>query len=284
MKVFVIRILANFFRFVPTFSLEFLAFSTAVALLIFHSKIYRKILNNHRFVYPEKSEKELQRISQRSLKTFVQNQLFSLKMMKKKSIARRFAVSGEGLDELKATLEHSAVILVVPHLSVNYLPVVSLAKAMQRQVIVPIRGTTHEEKVERKIYKYLSDDWVKMQLLGGAMEEIERVVANKGIVVLALDAVLPIKHKLEVNFFGSRFAMSSGALWLAEKFSLPVFSVCSILHKQKMRVQVERLDWQPPHNPQQKMSQIAGRLESYIRSNPGFWNLDDDLFALATSS
>lgn len=275
--------LANVFRFVPTIFLDHLAFLFATLLLLINHRLYKRLLNNHRFIYPEKSENKLKKLSKISLKSFIQNQLYSLKMMKRKGIISRFAVSGKGVEELRSALNDSAVILVVPHLSVNYLPVLALEKSLKRQIIVPIRGTTHDQIIEKQIYQYLSTKQVKMQLLGGAMGEIEQIVKNKGIIILALDAILPIKYKLIVDFFSSRFAMSSGALWLADRFSLPIFSVCSILQKKQMKVVIEHIDLSSIDNNEEKLARIAKRLEGYIVNNPGSWNLDDDLFALATS-
>lgn len=251
-------------------------------LLVFYRPLYEMLLNNHRFIYPEKSEKELRKVAKQSLGNFIRNLLFSLKMMKRKKIAKRYPVYSNGLNEMRSALQKKAVILVVPHLSVNYLPIIVLANKLKRPIIVPIRGLTSDLKFEKKIYEYLSNESVEMCLLGGAMKKIQGVVAQKGIVILAMDAILPIKHNKKIDFFGSKFAMSSGALWLAEKYSLPIFSVFSILEPEKyLRVSVQPLRLAKKINSQKNLNLIAEQIEQAIKYNPGFWNLADDYFSLA---
>lgn len=134
---------------------------------------------------------------------------------------------------------------------------------------------------EGKTYQYLSDDLVSLPLLGGTMPKIEQCIEEKGMIILALDAILPIKHKQDVNFFGTKFKMTSGPLWLADQFALPIFSVYSVLEQQKqVRIRVEEFKLSKQTNLEKKLNQMAKRIESYIHKHPGSWNLADDFFAL----
>ncbi|MPM48386.1 hypothetical protein SDC9_95110 [bioreactor metagenome] len=281
MKIFFFRILVNLFQFFPTVLLDPLIVLLFPLLFLLEKKIYHTLWNNQRFIFPEKNESELRHLARKSFQNYHRNVLYSLKMMKKKRIASRYEIFSNGINRLEASLQKKAVILVVPHLSVNYLPVVALANRLKRPVVVPIRGTTYNRKMEEKIYQYLSDNSVKMCLLGGAMQEVQRVVKAKGVVILAMDAILPVKHNQEVDFFGSCFSMSSGALWLAEKFQLPIFSVYAILDTKKhLQVKVDPIRLEKDQAVQEKIEAISERVSTYIKANPGCWNLADDYFSL----
>ena len=284
MKLFIFKVLVNLFRFFPSILLELLAFFLTPIFRLFSPRDYRIFLQNASFIYPEKSNQELRKIARKNLRRSIDNVLFSLKVMKRKKLIDKFQIQSSGIYQLEEKMKNSAVILIVPHLGINFLPVLSLARKLNKKIVVPIRGTGREREIEEKTYQYLSDDLVSLPLLGGTMPKIEKCIADKGMIILALDAILPIKHKTDVDFFGAKFKMTSGPLWLADQFALPIFSVYSVLEQQKqVRIRVEEFKLSKTSNLEKRLNLMSKRIESYIHKHPGSWNLADDYFFLRTN-
>ena len=283
-KLFIFKVLVNLFRFFPSFLLEILAAFVTPIYRFLSPRDYKIFFQNASFIYPEKNSLELRKIARKSLRRSVDNVLFSLKVMKRRKLINKFQIQTSGIYQLEEKMKDSAVILIVPHLGINFLPVLALARKLHKKIVVPIRGTGREREIEEKTYQYLSDDLVSLPLLGGTMPKIEDCIQEKGMIILALDAILPINHKQDVDFFGSKFKMTSGPLWLADQFALPIFSVYSVLEQQKqIKIRVEEFKILKTTNLEKKLNLMSKRIEGYIHKHPGSWNLADDYFFLKTS-
>lgn len=77
-------------------------------------------------------------------------------------------------------------------------------------------------EIYKKLFKRININIVQ---LGGAMKEIDPVLANGGSVCLFLDAALPVKNRVNVKIFNNPVPFPTGALWLSKKYSKPIIPI-----------------------------------------------------------
>lgn len=76
--------------------------------------------------------------------------------------------------------------------------------------------------IYKKLFKKININIVQ---LGGAMKEIDPILANRGSICLFLDAALPVKNRVIVKIFNNFVPLSTGALWLSKKYLKPIIPI-----------------------------------------------------------
>ena len=140
----------------------------------------------------------------------------------------------------------------------------------QRKLVVPYKA-----KVFRFLSKKLKKEGVIVTPLGGAMSAIQPALSNGGSVLLYLDTNLPVKHKAKVTLFGRNVELTTGPLWLAKKYNLPIVPLYIGREGKKMTVDV----FQPIKYRGKKdslvMQEISFALENLILKNLKSWHVYD---------
>ena len=116
---------------------------------------------------------------------------------------------------------------------------------------------------------------VELVELGGAMQNIDPILSQGGTTILFLDADLPANHVEEVNLFGRKKLLTTGPLWLAKKYKLPIVPIC--VRKDKGSVHVKVFEPIKYKNKNQKvvMDEIALSMEKMINLTLDQWQVYD---------
>ncbi len=240
---------------------------------------YDILFKNYSVVFEKSEEHELKKYVQRGFQSHILNIILSAKYMftKQSKIKFKNEIIGPGKSLLKKHID-KPIIFVVPHLDIHFLNAKIIAKKVDRPILIPLRGSMVQQNIEKLIYKELSIENLHFTRLGGAMPEVEELLKNKGVLIMPLDAVLPLKYKRTVNFFGYKFDVSTGPFWLAQKYNVPIYSGYGIFDDKKMKIDLYIDNEIEVRNEEQTLNEIIKRFERYITSNPGSWNHTDDFF------
>lgn len=258
---------------------EFLTFLHVV----FPNKSYPQFVINNSVIYPKKTEEEVRELSKQNMFTALASLLFSLKFSSKKfrdDLDLNLEITGK--ENLKKIKKGQGMICVAPHLGLNTLTVKFFAETVNRECLIIMRQNWGSEKLETFVRKHYGSDKVKIVKLGGSMPKVEKTLKTGGVVLLAVDAVLPIKYKQTVDFFGRKFDLSTGPAWLAEKFDVPLITAYGTFEKDTQTIGIHidsPLD--VGKTTGETTQKLAKRLEKYIFDNPGQWFQSDDYFGIS---
>lgn len=116
---------------------------------------------------------------------------------------------------------------------------------------------------------------IELVALGGAMKIIEPVLSSGGSAMLFLDSALPVKHVEKVTIFGKKRVLTTGPLWLAKKYNLPIVPICTRKDKNTIRVNVFKPIEYLGESQKDVMDNITLVMENMINLTLDQWQVYD---------
>jgi lauroyl/myristoyl acyltransferase len=258
---------------------------------IIPNKVYRQFIINNSIVYPHKSHQELKELSKENVFVGISGLIFALKFASNKFRENHDLKSQvRGLDNIKDIPKNKGFVCVTPHLGLITVAAKVIQPALDRNLLIIMRQDWHDTKLENYIRNQFGNNKIKIVKLGGAMPIITETVKSGGVVVLAVDAILPIEHKQKVDFFGHKFDLSTGPAWLAQKLNVPIITGYNTFDKNSLSTEIfidkpmnANADKTSTKYVENTTNMLAKRLEKYIFDHPGQWYQSDDYFGTTIS-
>lgn len=124
----------------------------------------------------------------------------------------------------------------------------------------------------RKMFPKIGIQIIK---LAGAMKEIDPILSLGGSTCLFLDAVLPVKHFMSVNIFNKKVPISTGPLYLAKRYNMPIIPIYTVQKKKTVILKVLNPIKYKNKSDKESMGLIGKTLEKMVLDSLSQWQVVD---------
>lgn len=209
-----------------------------------------------------------------SLVSFFQHRFDTFKLLITGSFD--YDVSFDGKEILDEVFSKTGAIFISIHSGPYTLAVKTFHDnfSSKRKIAVPFKHN-YRVSVFKYFKKKLAPYGVELVALGGAMQKIDPILSQGGSTILFLDADLPANHVEEVNLFGRKKLLTTGPLWLARKYRLPIVPICVRKDKDSVHVKVFEPIKYKNKNQKEVMDEIAFSIEKMINLTLDQWQVYD---------
>lgn len=273
-----LKLISWLLKFIPSkWLIDFAKYNNWFFRRIF-PRTYQLFLKNTQVVYAQESFTKQTQIARECFNTHIWDLLLSIKYFNAQVDEMDLEVKYHDVDQFKKKIKPDrGLILVTPHLDFRILGPKFLQNVIDKPLIAPFYGIDliSKEMFGKILPEIFSDNFQYVFLGDHAGSKIEAVLKQQGVVVLAIDSVVPAKYKRPVKFFGHDFEIATGPLWLAEKYDLEIIFIYGIMSgKTNYDIYWEELG--KLKNNDQDLNRLVRGLEIIIKKFPGHWDLPHD--------
>ena len=133
----------------------------------------------------------------------------------------------------------------------------------------------HKARFFGHLKRKFSSMGIEVVRLGGAMKEIDKVLKNKGSVLLYIDTEMPEKYSQEVDMFGKSIHLSTSPLWISKKYGIPIVPMFVKKEGNYLKLVVYESIQHKNLTKVQAMQKIANTIEMMILDSLKVWNMYD---------
>lgn len=251
-------------------------------LKLLDRKNYQIFYRNQQAINPKSSHRTLDKYATDSLISHYQNSLVCLKYLVRKNfnIEKDLLINIQN-PEFNNIYGKVPIIHVSVHVGPNIIIPYIYSEYLKIPVVTPVRKVA-DRPFNKLMKQAFSGKYHKVVNLGEAGKTAENVLKNNGVLMLALDAILPTKYKTKVEVFDYEVEMANGVVWLAEKYHAKVIPAVAWLNK-KQQLQYDMYPTLELKGPD-KMQQIADAIELLISKYKREWNINDDFTSAELSA
>lgn len=272
-----------FIKFLARFPFWFLyLISDILFVVVYYGKLYRKqvVLDNLYRAFPEKTQKEREKIARAFYRNFCDFIIETLKSfhISKEEIVRRTRPTAESLEIAKTVAKNnqSIIVLATHHVSWEW---VSLSCSVELETVVsPIYKKLANKEIDKLIYEMRSQfGAIPVEMRNSNREIIKPKEVSTGYVLVADQT--PAGHNAQywTTFFGKEVPFFVGVARLAPQANLPVYFLRITKPKRGHYLYSLELMAKPPYNTNEKgtdfsiLDEYSQRIEEAVRNSPENW-------------
>ncbi|WP_338794046.1 lysophospholipid acyltransferase family protein [Bernardetia sp. MNP-M8] len=270
-------------KFLARFPFWFLyLISDFLFVVVYYGKLYRKqvVLDNLYRAFPEKTQKEREKIARAFYRNFCDFIIETLKSfhISKEEVVRRTRPTPESLEIAKTVAKdkQSIIVLATHHLSWEW---VSLSCSVELETIVkPIYKRLANKKIDELIYEMRSQfGAVPLEMRISNREIIKPTDVSVGYVLVGDQTPAGNNRQYWTNFFGKEVPFFVGVARLAPQSNLPIYFLRITKPKRGHYLYSLELMRQPPYNPDESgtdfsiLDEYSQRIEEAVRNSPENW-------------
>jgi len=232
---------------------------------------FKNCYKNYRLIDPKRPTHKVLLLCILSFATFFRQRIEYFYLFKTNKCYFKFHM--EGSEIIEEIYKKTGAIFITIH-SGSYPMIFKILgeKFSTRNIVVPFNY--HRKVSVFNLFKKHFIIWgIEIVRLGDAMPKIDQILSGGGSAILFIDTEIPIndKYKQKVKMFATSVNMTTGPVYLAKKYSLPIVPICVIHNKRKLTLKVFAPVNCGLKRDDEIMNELAESVEKMVGLSLGRW-------------